>query len=66
MKDITYTGDTDFENIPSLKDKALRINLNKDIYGTFAEIGAGQETVMRSMVLKMINVMLLRLDFAKC
>ena len=45
MKDITYTGDTDFENIPSLKDKALRINLNKDIYGTFAEIGAGQETV---------------------
>ncbi|MFP4846843.1 TonB-dependent receptor [Winogradskyella sp. PE311] len=45
MKDITYTGDTEFENIPSLKDKALRINLNKDIYGTFAEIGAGQETV---------------------
>ena len=25
--------------------KALRINLNKDIYGTFAEIGAGQEVV---------------------
>ncbi len=25
--------------------KSLRINLNKDIYGTFAEIGAGQETV---------------------
>ncbi|MBI1315313.1 TonB-dependent receptor [bacterium] len=25
--------------------KALRINLNLDIYGTFAEIGAGQETV---------------------
>jgi hypothetical protein len=45
MKDITYTGDTEFENIPSLKDKALRINLNADIYGTFAEIGAGQETV---------------------
>ena len=45
MKDITYTGDTDFENIPSLKDKALRINLNADIYGTFSEIGAGQETV---------------------
>ena len=33
-----------FENIPSLKAKALRINLNPDIYGTFAEIGAGQET----------------------
>ncbi|WP_296383942.1 TonB-dependent receptor [Winogradskyella sp.] len=45
MKDITYTGDSDFENIPSLKDKALRINLNADIYGTFSEIGAGQETV---------------------
>jgi len=45
MKDITYTGDTDIENIPSLKDKALRINLNADIYGTFSEIGAGQETV---------------------
>lgn len=25
--------------------KALKINLNTDIYGTFAEIGAGQETV---------------------
>ncbi len=45
MKEITYTGDSEFENIPSLKDKALRINLNADIYGTFAEIGAGQETV---------------------
>jgi hypothetical protein len=45
MNDVTYTGDAEIENIPSLKDKALRINLNKDIYGTFAEIGAGQETV---------------------
>ncbi len=45
MKEITYSGDSEFENIPSLKDKALRINLNADIYGTFAEIGAGQETV---------------------
>ena len=27
------------------KQKALRINLNKDLYGTFAEIGAGQEVV---------------------
>ncbi|MDC6364547.1 MULTISPECIES: TonB-dependent receptor [Flavobacteriaceae] len=33
-----------FENIPSLKAKTLRINLNPNIYGTFAEIGAGQET----------------------
>ena len=45
MKEITYTGDSEIENVPSLKDKALRINLNADIYGTFAEIGAGQETV---------------------
>ncbi len=27
----------------SIKQKALRINLNHDIFGTFAEIGAGQE-----------------------
>ena len=33
-----------FENVPSVKAKTLRINLNPDIYGTFAEIGAGQET----------------------
>lgn len=33
-----------FENIPSTKAKTLRINLNPNIYGTFAEIGAGQET----------------------
>ncbi|MEF3079055.1 TonB-dependent receptor [Winogradskyella poriferorum] len=45
MEEITYKGDFEIENIPSLKDKALRINLNKDIYGTFSEIGAGQETV---------------------
>lgn len=38
-------GDKTFETIPSIKDKALRINLNENIYGTFAEIGAGQETV---------------------
>jgi hypothetical protein len=33
-----------FENIPSVDAKTLRINLHEDIYGTFAEIGAGQET----------------------
>lgn len=43
--EITLKGDKEFQNIPSLKDKALRINLNENIYGTFAEIGAGQETV---------------------
>lgn len=38
-------GDREFENVPSTKSKALRINLNEHIYGTFSEIGAGQETV---------------------
>jgi len=40
---VSLTGDKPFENIPSIKAKALRINLNEHIYGTFAEIGAGQE-----------------------
>lgn len=31
--------------IISIKRKALRINLDQNIYGTFAEIGAGQEVV---------------------
>ena len=43
--EITIKGDKEFDEIPSLKTKALRINLNENIYGTFAEIGAGQETV---------------------
>jgi len=42
---IKLKGDKVIEQIPSIKDKALRINLNENIYGTFAEIGAGQETV---------------------
>jgi len=42
---ITIMGDREFENVPSIKSKALRINLNEHIYGTFSEIGAGQETV---------------------
>ena len=33
-----------FTNVPSIKAKTLRINLNPDIYGTFSEIGVGQET----------------------
>jgi hypothetical protein len=40
---VSLKGDKDFENVLSTVDKALRINLNKHIYGTFAEIGAGQE-----------------------
>lgn len=38
-------GEKDFQSSRSIQNKALRINLNKNIYGTFAEIGAGQETV---------------------
>jgi hypothetical protein len=45
VTDIKLSGDKMIEQIPSLKDKALRINLNEYIYGTFSEIGAGQETV---------------------
>ena len=41
---ISLKGDKKISNIPATKSKALRINLNTDIYGTFAEIGAGQET----------------------
>ncbi|MBL6647072.1 MAG: TonB-dependent receptor [Flavobacteriaceae bacterium] len=40
---ISLLGDQPFENTPSLEAKALRINLNANIYGTLAEIGAGQE-----------------------
>ena len=43
--EITLKGDAVIDNTPSLRQKALRINLNENIYGTFAEIGAGQETV---------------------
>ncbi|MBP8065912.1 MAG: TonB-dependent receptor [Flavobacterium sp.] len=43
--EIILKGDREIEHIPALADKALRINLNKNIYGTFSEIGAGQETV---------------------
>lgn len=41
---ISLKGDKKISSVPTIKDKALRINLNSDIYGTFAEIGAGQET----------------------
>ncbi|CAN5393792.1 TonB-dependent receptor [soil metagenome] len=41
----TISGDKAFESELSVKNKALRINFNENIYGTFAEIGAGQETV---------------------
>lgn len=41
--DETLLGDKGFDNKPSIEAKTLRINLNEFIYGTFAEIGAGQE-----------------------
>jgi len=41
---ISLRGDQEITSAPTTKSKALRINLNTDIYGTFAEIGAGQET----------------------
>ncbi|MDO7598495.1 MAG: TonB-dependent receptor, partial [Flavobacteriaceae bacterium] len=40
---IQLPGERELENRPSIESKALRINLNEHIYGTFAEIGAGQE-----------------------
>ena len=42
---VSLKGDKEFEKLLSVKDKALRINLNDNIYGTFAEIGAGQESL---------------------
>jgi hypothetical protein len=43
MSSVTK-GDKKMSSVPSAKRKSLRINLNENIYGTFAEIGAGQET----------------------
>ncbi|MDB9712545.1 TonB-dependent receptor [Flavobacteriaceae bacterium] len=43
--DIIHNGDSNVKTVPTTKQKALKINLNENIYGTFAEIGAGQETV---------------------
>ena len=45
MKKVTSSHGMLLEAVPTIKQKALRINLNENIYGTFAEIGAGQETV---------------------
>ena len=38
-------GDKKINKKFTTKQKALKINLNENIYGSFAEIGAGQETV---------------------
>src|SRR5690606_2334079 len=42
--ELSLPGDRHIEIQTSIRDKALKINLNKNIYGSFAEIGAGQET----------------------
>ncbi len=42
---LKLKGDININQVPSSKSKAIKINLNRYIYGTFAEIGAGQETV---------------------
>ena len=42
---VKLKGDKEISKVLTIKQKALQINLNEHIYGTFAEIGAGQETV---------------------
>ncbi|TVZ25516.1 hypothetical protein JM83_0439 [Gillisia sp. Hel_I_86] len=42
---VSVKGDKEIESTQSIDNKCLRLNLNENIYGTFAEIGAGQETV---------------------
>src|SRR5690606_36777902 len=42
--DLTLQGDRVIEQKQAISDKTLKINLNKNIYGSLAEIGAGQET----------------------
>lgn len=42
---ISVKGDKELGSTLSIENKCRRINLNENIYGTFAEIGAGQETV---------------------
>ena len=42
---FSLKGDREISKTLTIKQKALQINLNEYIYGTFAEIGAGQETV---------------------
>lgn len=43
-EDLILGGDRIIEQKQALSDKTLKINLNRNIYGSFAEIGAGQET----------------------
>jgi len=41
---VHLKGDIDIKSAPTPMQKALKINLNSNIYGSFSEIGAGQET----------------------
>ncbi len=41
---VKLKGDIEIKSAPTPMQKALKINLNQNIYGSFAEIGAGQET----------------------
>jgi len=41
---VSIKGDKNIASAPSINHKALKINLNENIYGSFSEIGAGQET----------------------
>ena len=41
---VQLKGDIELKSAPTPMQKALKINLNQNIYGSFAEIGAGQET----------------------
>ena len=41
---LKLKGDIELKSAPTPMQKALKINLNQNIYGSFSEIGAGQET----------------------
>ena len=41
---VSLKGDVELKSAPTPMQKALKINLNQNIYGSFSEIGAGQET----------------------
>ena len=42
---IKLKGDKEISKVLTIEQKSLQINLNENIYGSFSEIGAGQETV---------------------
>ena len=40
---VKLKGDKEISKVLTIKQKALQINLNEHIYGTFAEIGADKK-----------------------